>query len=126
MEEPKQNLFRVLIVDDDVGIRDLLAEILEAPQRSVAVRDCPRAALEFLEHNPVDLAFVDLIMPGMSGEELAVKIKERNPHAHVVICTGYMAEADAAEARAKSIDRVLRKPVDLGELLQLADSYTTE
>ena len=126
MEEPKQNLFRVLIVDDDAGVRELLAQILQAPHRSVAVRDCSRAALEFLQHNPVDLAFVDLMMPGMGGDELAKKIKQRNPRAHVVICTGYVAEANAAEAHATGVDRVLRKPINLGEVLQLADSYRTE
>src|SRR5437879_5980185 len=93
MEEPKHNLFRVLIVDDDAATRELLAEVLEAPNRSVAVRDCPRAALEFLQHNPIDLAFVDLMMPEMGGDELAKKIKERNPQAHVVLCSGYLAEA---------------------------------
>lgn len=126
MEEPKDKLFRILIVDDDVDVRELLAEMLQAPQRSVAMRESGRAALEYLQHNPVDLAFVDLKMPGIGGEELAQNIKELNPRAHVVICTGYITEACAAEARAINVDRILRKPMNLGEVLQLADSYKTE
>lgn len=122
----QKSLYRVLIVDDDPGICQILADLLQAPNRSIEVRDAPKAALEFLQHNPIDLAFVDLMLPGMAGTELADQIKERCAHAHVIICTGQLAEATAAEARATKAERVLRKPLNLGEVLQLADSYTAE
>jgi CheY-like chemotaxis protein len=125
-EQTKRELYRILIVDDDVAIRDLLADLLQGPHRSVEARDTPRAALEFLQHNPIDLAFVDLVMPGMQGTELARKIKERCPQAHVVICTGYLTEASVAEAHAIPVDHLMEKPLDLGELLELADTYSKE
>lgn len=126
MDESINSPFRILIVDDDPTLRRLLAEILQAPTRSITVRDGPRAALEFLQHNAVDLAFVDLIMPGMNGEVLADKIKEQYPHAHVIICTGYQGADGTADVHATSVDRVLQKPFKLGEVLQLANSYRTE
>lgn len=126
MAETKTIPYRVLIVDDEAGAREVLAELLQAPNRSIEVRDTPQAALEFLQQNPVDLAFVDLMMPGMSGTELAGKIKQQYPRAHVVICTGHLAEAPADVAHVKQVDRILQKPLDFGEVLQLADSYTKE
>ena len=114
MNEPSKNPFRVLIVDDEPAIRDMFAELLRAPNRSVDVRDTPRAALEFLRHNPVDLAFVDYMLPGMTGTKLAAKIKEKCPRAHIVICTGHSVDISAQEAGATSVERVLHKPVDLG------------
>ncbi len=126
MAQTKREPYRVLIVDDEVATRQMLAELLQAPHRSIEVRDTPRAALEFLQHNPVDLAFVDLMMPGMSGAELAEKIKERYPRAHVVICTGYLAEPLDQDAKTTKADRIMHKPLDFGEVLRLADSYTTE
>ena len=126
MIEDNKSLYRVLIVDDDRAIGQILADLLRAPHRSIDVRDTARAALEFLQHNPIDLAFVDLMLPGMTGTTLAEKIRERCPQAHVIICTGQPAEASAAEAHATKAERVLRKPLNLGEVLQLADTYTTE
>lgn len=126
MADTNRHTYRVLIVDDDAYLREMLADLLRSPQRSIEVRDTARAALEFLQHNPVDLAFVDLMLQGMRGDELADRIKERNPHAHVIICTGFVTEAAGAQAKEAKVDRVLHKPLNLGEVLRLADSYATE
>ena len=125
MADSKTNIYRVLIVDDDPHIRMLLAELLKAPNRSVEVRDTPRAAVEFVRHNPVDLALLDMMMPGMNGVELATKIKEKCPQAHIVICTGYLVEAGCPEVRDRA-EHVLHKPLNLGEVLQLADAYSAQ
>jgi CheY-like chemotaxis protein len=125
-EQAKPAVYRILIVDDDAAIRDLLSELLQAPNRSIEARDTPRAALEFLQHNPVDLAFLDLIMPGMNGNELAKKVKELYPRTHIVICTGHLTDASVTEAHAIPVDHLMEKPLDLGELLELADTYSKE
>ena len=123
MGETRKTPYRVLIVDDEPDERDLLAELLRGPRRSVEVRDSARAALEFLQHNPIDLAFLDHRMPGMSGTELAATIKTMYPQAHVVICTGYLVEAGCPEVRDRA-EHVLHKPLNLGEVLELADNYS--
>jgi len=119
----KKSPYRVLIVDDEPDERDLLAELLSGPNRTVEVRDTPRAALDFLQHNPVDLAFLDHRLPGMSGTELAKQIKKIYPHAHIVMCTGYLVEAGCPEILERA-EHVLHKPLNLGEVLQLADTYS--
>ena len=59
IEANKQEIYRVLIVDENAAMREMLAGLLRAPNRSVEVRDGARAALEFVQHNPIDVAFVD-------------------------------------------------------------------
>lgn len=124
MTETNNNIYRILIVDDEPIICELLAEVLRAPSRSVETRDNGHAALEFLERNPVDLAFLDVRMPGMSGLELAQRIKEKSPRTHIVICTGYYTREICDRAQELQVDQVFEKPLNFGELLQVADSLT--
>jgi DNA-binding NtrC family response regulator len=125
-DETDQTLYRVLIVDDEAPVRELLATLLRAPNRSIEMRDSARAALEFLRHDPVDVAFVDGKMPGVAGVQFAEKIKARCPRAHVVIHTGCLDAAMRHEARPTNAERNSRDSLNVGELLELADSYTME
>jgi len=125
-ETNKQDIYRVLIVDEDAAMREMLAALLRAPNRSVEVRDGPRAALEFVQHNPIDVAFVDAALTGSAAQGLADTIKKRCPHAHVVICAGRLSQPWDAAGRSKKGERVLRQPLNFGEALELADSCTTE
>jgi CheY-like chemotaxis protein len=126
MEANKPDIYRVLIVDEDAAMREMLAALLRAPSRSVEVRDNPKAALEFVQHNPVDIAFVEAALTGASAQHLADAIKKRCPYAHVVICAGRLSQPWDAAGRSKKGDRVLRQPLNFGEALELADSCTTE
>ena len=90
------------------------------------VRDSARTALEFLQHNPIDVAFVDAALAGASAQHLADKIKKLCPHAHVVICAGRLSQPWDSAGRTRKGERVLRQPFNFGEALQLADSCKTE
>jgi len=121
----KPNLYRVLIVDEDAGVREMLAELLRAPNRSIEIRDSARAALEFLQHNAVDIAFVDAMLAGTASQDLADAIRKRCPHAHVVVCAGRLSQPWDAAGHLKKGARDLQA-MQFGETLQLADSCTTE
>jgi DNA-binding NtrC family response regulator len=125
-ETNKQDIYRVLIVDEDAAMRELLAGLLGAPNRSVEVRDGARTALEFLQHNPIDVAFVAAALTGASAQHLAEKIKKLCPHAHVVNCAGRLSQPWDSAGRARKGERVLRQPLNFGEALELADSCKTE
>ena len=125
-ETNKQDIYRVLIVDEDAAMRELLAGLLRAPNRSVEVRDGARTALEFLQHNPIDVAFVEAALTGASVQHLASKIKKLCPHAHVVICDGHLSQPWDSAGRTRKGERVLRQPFNFGEALELADSCKTE
>lgn len=122
----KQDIYRVLIVDEDAAMREMLAGLLSAPNRSVEVRDSARAAVEFVRHSPIDVAFVDAALTGASAEHLVETIKKRCPHAHVVICAGRLSQPWDGAGRPKQGEQVLRQSSNFGEALQLADSCTTE
>jgi CheY-like chemotaxis protein len=124
MTADHKNLYRILIVDDEAAICELLAEILKSPTRSIEVRDTAQGALEFLARNPVDLAFLDINIPGMTGLELAEHVRRANPQARIIICTGYFGEDIEEQARDVRADRVIHKPLDFGEVLQVAETYT--
>jgi len=126
MEANKQDIYRVLIVDEDAAMREMLAGLLRAPNRSVEVRDGARSALEFVQHNSIDVAFVDAALTGASAQHLADVIKKRCPHAHIIICAGRLSLPWDAAGQSRKGDRALRQPLNFGEALQLADSCTTE
>jgi len=125
-ETNKQDIYRVLIVDEDAAMRELLAGLLRAPNRSVEVRDGARTALEFLQHNPIDIAFVDAALTGASAQHLADKMKKLCPHAQVVVCAGRLSQPWDNAGRIRKGERVLRQPFNFGEALELADSCKTE
>ena len=126
MRETSSRPYRVLIVDDDVSRREVLAEVLQSPQRSIELRDSSQAALEFLQHNPVDLAFVNLGGSGMSAGELADRIVQCYPHAQVMVCTGGAPPTGREQIPPAQADH-LRQPLShFGERLHLADSYVSE
>jgi DNA-binding NarL/FixJ family response regulator len=82
---------RVAIVEDDAPVRDALGEILEnAPGlRCVAQFDCAEAALKNFPGEAVDVALVDINLPGRSGIELVGELKIRHPKLHLVMMTVY-------------------------------------
>ena len=70
---------RILVVDDEPAIREGLIAILQAASYSVTAVEDAEAALTYLESHPVDLALLDIRMPGKSGVELMQVIRERWP-----------------------------------------------
>jgi PAS domain S-box-containing protein len=108
----------VLVVEDDDRVRRLTATRLKDLGYRVLEASHGAAALTILSETPaVEIVFSDLVMPGgMSGFDLARQVRERYPHARVILTSGYSAElmnqADVAELDLK----VLRKPYRQSEL----------
>ncbi|MBX9746896.1 MAG: response regulator, partial [Hyphomonadaceae bacterium] len=107
---------RVLVVDDEPGVRSFMVETLrDAGYRTEEAED-PAAALRLLEHGAPDLLLTDYSMPGMTGLELAEHARRRATGLRVLIVSGY-ADADAIEASAAEA-ALLRKPFDERELIE--------
>ena len=80
---------KVLIVDDEEGIRLLYKEELEDEGCLVELAASGEEALELLERDTVDLVLLDIKMPGMDGVEVLRRVKERWKELPVVLCTAY-------------------------------------
>jgi signal transduction histidine kinase/ActR/RegA family two-component response regulator len=110
---------RVLLVDDDVEVRAVARELLVEHGAAVTEAGSGSAALECLhEIGWFDVALLDLAMPGLSGEEVAVKLRQRRPDMPILLMTGYNEQAELARginARAP-VDGVLQKPFRAKEL----------
>ena len=117
-----QNVCRVLIVSDETGLCALLTNALVGPRRTVEVRGSARSALELVQQQPVDLAFVGLRAPNGALRELADQIQRQCPQASVVLCSGYLdQDADRFPAVVRNA-RAHRPSSVFGDVLAVAGS----
>jgi len=107
--------FNLLLVEDEVGIRDAFALLLELEGFHVQTAVDGLDAIDLIARAPVDLVVTDLMMPRLDGMELARRIKAR-PGATPPVVMITAASESAAEARAL-VDAVLVKPFDAHALL---------
>ena len=83
-------LRKILVVDDEQDLADLAAALLRCHGLATRVGYCAAEALGILEEDrDIDSVFSDVMMPGMSGLELAQEIRKRYPHIRIVLTTGH-------------------------------------
>ncbi|HSN93312.1 MAG TPA: sigma-54 dependent transcriptional regulator [Anaeromyxobacteraceae bacterium] len=110
---------RVLVVDDDPGLRYTLREILEAEGLEVDEAGDGQEALERLEAAPAALVVTDLRMPRMDGMALLRRLVARAPAPRVVLVTAHGSERQAVEAMKAGAWDYFRKPFETEELLSV-------
>ena len=112
----------VLVVDDDIDIRQTIAEILQSEGYSVATAGNGEAALTRIAERMPALILLDLQMPVMSGWEVLSHLRERSIPIPVVFMTaGYRAQTEAERHRAEGH---LGKPFEMDDLLGLVARFT--
>lgn len=107
---------RVLVVDDEPIVRDVLCDILENEGYVVAAAGSATAALETAEPGDFDVLIADLRMPDMSGLELIKKFRERDPHIVPLLITGTPSAECVAAVAEDAIADCLVKPVGKARL----------
>lgn len=114
-----RNRVRILLVDDELDVRETLAEQLEAEEFLVhQATDAVDAVAQLEGGAAVDLVVTDHGMPGTTGAELARIIKQRWPHLPVGLVTGWSEAMSSAPATEQGVDFVLGKPVSIERLLE--------
>jgi excisionase family DNA binding protein len=111
---------RVLVVDDEASIRDLLAKTLALAEYDVDVAPDGRSALERMRMYPYDLLIADLKMPGMDGLTVIREAKRYKADLPVIIITGYSTESSAIEAVNLGVAGYLTKPFRVPQVLSAA------
>jgi excisionase family DNA binding protein len=111
---------RVLVVDDEASIRDLLAKTLALAEYDVDVAPDGRSALERMRLYPYDLLIADLKMPGMDGLTVIREAKRYKADLPVIIITGFSTESSAIEAVNLGVAGYLTKPFRVPQVLAAA------
>ena len=114
---------KILVVDDDVAILDLMKRILERDGYQVMVASTGEQCLEILDHNPdksIEMIFLDLKMPGMGGEDALARIRERDASIPVVVISGYGTFEDKVRLFKKEVRRFVTKPFNVDFIRMLA------
>lgn len=111
---------RVLVVDDEEGIRDLLSRTLALAEYDVETTADGKTALESIRNDGYKLLIADLRMPGMDGLTLIRQVKQINPQLPIIIITGYSSESSAIEAVNLGVAGYLTKPVGIPQVLAAA------
>jgi len=111
---------RILVVDDEANIRDLLAKTLALAEYDVDLAPDGRAALDRLRLIPYDLLITDLKMPGVDGLTVIKEARRLKPDIPVIIITGFSSEASAIEAVNIGVSGYLTKPFRVPRVLSVA------
>ncbi|UCE67803.1 MAG: response regulator [Candidatus Zixiibacteriota bacterium] len=101
---------KILVVEDEAMMRNLLLKILESEGYQVTLASSGAEALDKLECEKYDLMLSDVKMPGMNGFELLEKVKSQWNDMAVIVMTGYGDAYTIKEALMKGADEYLSKP----------------
>ena len=110
---------RLLVVDDEDFVRDLLSEILEGEHCDVYVAESGSEALSMFRDMEFDAVFTDVGMPGMSGWELAREIKQINANIPIAVITGWGEAVGSHEQKAAGVDWIIAKPFTADRIAEL-------
>lgn len=112
---------KILVVDDSEEVREVLRELLSRHGYTVVTAPDGESGLVELETRAFDMAMVDLGLPGISGLEVAHRLKQRWPTTRVALMTGYGDRMGPEDAKVKGVDFVLAKPFSLDQLRSVVD-----
>ena len=107
---------RLLIVDDELLIRDLLYDFFKERDYEIAVAENGERALEHLATGRFDTVILDLKMPDIDGLELAKRIRANDAEVPIIIMTGYPSLESAIEAVRRRADDYFIKPFNLKQM----------
>jgi PAS domain S-box-containing protein len=108
----------VLLVEDEEGVRELAKEYLESCGYKVLVAQNGQAAIDLVSKHsgPIDLIMTDIVMPGLSGSDLAKKVQSLRPDIRVVYMSGYTDQAIIHHGILSSDVLLLQKPFTMSTL----------
>ncbi len=113
------NQINILIVEDEEGIRAVLEELLFMEGYKTTSAENGDEGIRRLGQTDFDLVFTDLNMPGVSGRDVAKAVKAQNSNTPVIVVTGWDTNALGADLTSSGVDRILKKPFDMDEVLTI-------
>ena len=114
---------KILIVDDEKAIRDVLSDTLSFLGYEVTVASSGHEGLSLFLNNSFGLVFTDMHMPGMDGWTLAHHIKDKSPDTPVVLITGSEKETVMKRFKGSFVDTVIFKPLSLEDIQKTVQEF---
>lgn len=114
---------RILIIDDDELLRDLLAKSLELAGHTVLQAGDGQAGVNLFQSNAVDLVLTDLVMPGQEGVETIIRLRREAPDLPIIAMSGGVPNSKLYLSIAEKIGahRVLSKPFTPARLMEVVN-----
>lgn len=119
-EAAAQGQIRVLIVDDDPVMREMLADVFEAPRYLADTAASGEEAFEKLQHGAFDLLLTDMRMPGYDGFDVLAAAHRIAPDTEVIVMTGYASVDMAVECMKRGATDFITKPFNIDHILMIA------
>lgn len=115
------NKGRILVIDDDKYIREVVSEILLSVGHQVDTAVDGIDGMAMFNKHQYDLVFTDLGMPGISGWEVASRIKASDKSIPVIVMTGWGAQVEEAKVKGTGVQRVLAKPMQMRQVVAVTE-----
>lgn len=115
---------RILIVDDDPSVAEMIAEAVRTFGHEALVALDGAEGLRVLESTAVHGVFLDLVMPGLGGLAVLTQIRNRYPQVPVVILSAHAGDEEAREALALGASEVIMKPAGLVQFTDVLSRLT--
>ncbi len=108
---------KILVVEDDPSVREFVTRVLSMHGHDVLEAEDGLMAVDMMSTQSFDLALSDIVMPGMDGISLALKIKADYPRVPIILMTGYADQHRRAHNLSALIDGLMLKPFNMDQLL---------
>jgi DNA-binding NtrC family response regulator len=115
---------KILIVDDEPYVREILDRVLRTGGHEVRVVDGAASAVAALEASSFDVMLTDVVMPGMDGFGLLRRAKSLRPELRVIVLTGHARSQSISDFLLYGADEFLAKPFQVDELLATVERVT--
>lgn len=109
---------KVLIVDDEIEFAATLAERLQLRGYDAKAVYCAEDVFAIAKSDPPDVILLDLKMPGMSGIEILMTVRDFDPDIEVILLTGHLNLEDKIKGVRINDFSYIMKPIDMGELIE--------
>lgn len=110
---------RILVIDDEDPVREILSKILRSKGYQVAVASDGEEGIERFKEEEFDLVFTDLGMPKISGWEVGKILKQLNPKIPIAMITGWGMELNREKMKENGIDLIVSKPFNFEQVIEL-------
>lgn len=112
---------RILMAEDDKAVQSFVSRALAHRGHAVTAVDDGLQALEALEEAEFDILITDIVMPGLDGIALALKVARDRPNLPILMMTGFSAERQRAHNMEQLVCRVITKPFSLEQIGKAAE-----